>query len=81
MFEKRKGLTPEGLVTPELILQLEGQADFPALHISRQDLEGLVLQLQADAVLVQLAQTQVYVKGAEANLAGSDSGFHSDFRA
>jgi len=42
MFEKRKGLTPEGLVTPELILQLEGQADFPALHISRQDLEGLV---------------------------------------
>jgi hypothetical protein len=42
MFEKRRGLTPEGLVTPELIPQLVGQAEFPALQVSREDLEGLV---------------------------------------
>ena len=41
------------------------------LEQKREYLEGLVLKLQADAVLVQLARTQVDFEGAEARLAGS----------
>jgi hypothetical protein len=35
------------------------------------------LNLQADAVLVHLTRTQVYVEGAEARPAGSDSVIHA----
>ncbi|MGC1904711.1 MAG: hypothetical protein WA715_12900 [Candidatus Acidiferrum sp.] len=38
--------------------------------------EGLILQLQADAVLVHLARAQVHLEGAEARPTGSRPGFH-----
>ncbi len=45
LFDRRKGLTKEGLVTPELIPHLCGQRDFDRLHIDRKQLEAL---LEAD---------------------------------
>jgi hypothetical protein len=42
LFDKRKGLTREGLVTPELIPLLLVQRDFDRLHIDREQLEGLL---------------------------------------
>jgi Sulfotransferase family len=41
-FEKRRGLTPEGLVTPELISHLLDQPQFAGLQIGREELEGLI---------------------------------------
>ena len=41
-FKKRKGLTREGLVTPELIPKLFEYHRFPHLKISREDLEKLI---------------------------------------
>src|SRR5260370_3154585 len=35
LFDKRKGLTPEGLVTPELIPHLLAQPDFAGLPIDQ----------------------------------------------
>ena len=45
LWDERKGLTPEGLVTPELIPHLVAQRDFDRLHVDRKHLEGL---LEAD---------------------------------
>ncbi len=42
LFEERKGLTSEGLVTPELIPHLLSQRDFDRLHIDRKQLETLL---------------------------------------
>jgi hypothetical protein len=41
-FQKRVGLTPDGLVTPELIDRLVAHRKFPKLGVSRQQLEGLL---------------------------------------
>ncbi len=41
-FEKRRGLTPEGLVTPELIPRLLEDRRFADLHIGREELEALM---------------------------------------
>lgn len=41
-FKKRTGLTPQGLVTPELISKLSENHRFPHLKISRNDLEKLI---------------------------------------
>jgi hypothetical protein len=38
-FAKRKGLTPEGVVTPKLIRRLLAHHQFPRLGLGRQDLE------------------------------------------
>jgi len=46
LFEERKGLTREGLITPELIPHLLAQRDFDRLHIDRKQLEKL---LEADS--------------------------------
>jgi hypothetical protein len=46
------------------------------LQQKRKHLEGLILKLQADAVLVYLARTEIHLEGAEAGPTGSDSGFH-----
>jgi hypothetical protein len=40
-FENRRGLTPEGLVTPKLVSKLLGHSRFSRLKISREELEGL----------------------------------------
>jgi hypothetical protein len=42
LFDKRKGLTPEGLVTPELIPHLLAQPEFGGLHIDQGKLEALL---------------------------------------
>ena len=41
-FERRKGLTPEGLVTPQLIPRLLGHRRFARLEIGGEELEGLL---------------------------------------
>ena len=41
-FEMRTGLTPEGLVAPEMVPRLIEYHRFPALGIDREDLEGLI---------------------------------------
>jgi len=41
-FETKTGLTPEGLVTPEMIPRLVEYHRFPYLGIDREDLEGLI---------------------------------------
>src|SRR5262245_16176765 len=41
-FNKRKGLTPEGFVTPTLISKLLEHRRFPRLQISREALENLL---------------------------------------
>jgi Sulfotransferase family len=41
-FEKRRGLTPEGLVTPELISKLLEYRRFPKMKIGREELERLI---------------------------------------
>ena len=41
-FKKRTGLTPQGMVTPELISTLSENHRFPHLKISRNDLEKLI---------------------------------------
>jgi hypothetical protein len=41
-FKKRKGLTPEGFVTPELIPKLLEYRRFPKMKVGRQELEGLI---------------------------------------
>src|SRR5262249_4344834 len=41
-------------------------------------LKGLVLELQADAVLVQLTRTQIDIVNAEAQLAAWGSSFHGN---
>jgi hypothetical protein len=41
-FEGRTGLTPDGLVTPQLIARLLEHAKFPKLGIGREELEGLL---------------------------------------
>jgi hypothetical protein len=41
-FEKRKGLTPEGFVTPELIPKLLEYRRFPKMKVGRQELERLI---------------------------------------
>ena len=40
-YEKRKGLTPEGLVTPELVDRLVEERRFKNLEIGREELESL----------------------------------------
>ena len=46
LFDKRKGLTPEGLVTPELIPHLLAQPEFGGLHIDQGKLEALLATRQ-----------------------------------
>ncbi|MGH3146282.1 MAG: sulfotransferase family protein [Rubrobacter sp.] len=46
-FERRKGVTPEGTVTPELIDDLLEYEKFVRLGIGREDLEGLMASGQA----------------------------------
>jgi hypothetical protein len=41
-FERREGLTPDGVVTPELIDQLLAFPPFEAVRVSREELERLV---------------------------------------
>jgi hypothetical protein len=41
-FERRKGVTPEGMVTPELLTALLEYEKFARLEISREDLEALM---------------------------------------
>lgn len=41
-FEKRRGLTPEGFVTPELVFRLFEYPRFSQLKISREELEALI---------------------------------------
>jgi hypothetical protein len=41
-FEERRGLTPEGIVTPDLIQQLLEHPKFGNFHIQPQDLLGLI---------------------------------------
>jgi hypothetical protein len=41
-FEMRTGLTPEGLVAPEMVPRLIEYHRFPFLGIDREDLEGLI---------------------------------------
>src|SRR5215211_8966777 len=41
-FEMRTGLTPEGLVAPEMVPRLIEYHRFPSLGIDREDLEGLI---------------------------------------
>jgi hypothetical protein len=41
-FEKRQGLTPDGLVTPELLSWLLSDAKFTRMGIGQDELEGLV---------------------------------------
>jgi len=41
-FERRKGLTPEGLVTSELVSELLGYEKFSRMQIGREELEALV---------------------------------------
>jgi hypothetical protein len=42
LFEKRAGLTPEGMVSAELIARLLEQPEFPRLQISQEEIEGLI---------------------------------------
>jgi len=42
LFDKRKGLTPEGLVTPELIPRLLKHPNFSRLKIEREELLKLL---------------------------------------
>jgi hypothetical protein len=41
-FEKRRGLTPEGFVTPELIPKLLEFHKFPKMKVGREELERLI---------------------------------------
>ena len=41
-FERRKGVTPEGFATPELVSELIKYEKFARLNISREQLEGLL---------------------------------------
>jgi len=41
-FEERKGLTPEGFVTPDLIPELVHHPKFKKLRLDREELEGLI---------------------------------------
>ena len=41
-FEKRRGLTPEGLVTPDLIAKLLAHPKFALFRLGREDLMTLV---------------------------------------
>jgi hypothetical protein len=41
-YERRRGLTPDGLVTPELIDELIGHRPFQHVSVSREELEGLL---------------------------------------
>ncbi len=41
-FERRKGLTPEGLVTPALISELLGYEKFSRMQIGREELQALI---------------------------------------
>src|SRR5579864_756989 len=41
-FEERRGLTPEGMVTPELIQHLLEHPKFAHFHIQSEDLWGLI---------------------------------------
>jgi hypothetical protein len=42
-FERRKGVTPEGFATPELVSELIKYEKFARLNISREQLEGLLI--------------------------------------
>src|SRR5260370_3857774 len=46
LFDKRKGLTPEGLVTQKLIPHLHAQPEFGGLHIDQGKLEALLATRQ-----------------------------------
>jgi hypothetical protein len=43
-FEERRGLTPEGVVTPDMIQQLLKHPKFANFHIQPQDLLGLIVK-------------------------------------
>jgi hypothetical protein len=43
-FEERRGLTPEGVVTPDMIQQLLKHPKFANFHIQSQDLLGLIVK-------------------------------------
>jgi hypothetical protein len=70
----------EGVCGPELALQLFSGNDLTGVfQQQRQDLKRLVLKLDLQAVLAQLARAQVRLKRAEADPSGLDGYFQGGF--
>ena len=63
---------------PKLLVQFLACHDLAGmLEQEREHLEGLVLELQPNAVLAQLTRTQVHVKRVESRTAASVGSFHT----